>query len=192
MARPRTYPPEIRREMILSAARRAMAKRGYQGLKLDEVARLAGIAKGTLYLYFKDKMDLLAGVFADLIARIDARVGRADSLRAAARESLAFIDEHRTFLTVFVGGHPDLKRTPSGRRAYEIYDRHLRRMGTLIKQNVKTAGCRRLDAAALGLYWDSLLRFFIERQEYQGASAKLVSREKEFVALLLHGLGAAK
>jgi len=199
MARPRTYPAEVRREMILGAARKALAKRGYQELKLDEVARLAGIAKGTLYLYFKDKMDLLAGVFTDLLAQSNARIDAvpktgfpSGDLCAAARASLAFVDEHQAFLTAFVGGHPDLKRTPSGRRAHEVYDRRLRQIGTLLKKNVRTARCRRLDIAALGLYWDALMRFFIERQGYQPAAAKLVSRDKEFVDLLLHGLGAAE
>jgi AcrR family transcriptional regulator len=44
-----------RREAILAAALDEFADRGFEGARLDDVARRAGIAKGTIYLYFSDK-----------------------------------------------------------------------------------------------------------------------------------------
>lgn len=44
-----------RREAILAAALDEFAERGFEGARLDDVARRAGIAKGTIYLYFSDK-----------------------------------------------------------------------------------------------------------------------------------------
>ncbi|WP_321339659.1 TetR/AcrR family transcriptional regulator [Breoghania sp.] len=49
---------EIRRSEILHAAFDVFAENGFTNTKLDEVARRAGIAKGTIYLYFPDKETL--------------------------------------------------------------------------------------------------------------------------------------
>lgn len=49
-----------RRREILRAAIRCFRQRGYEGTTLDQVAREAEIAKGTIYLYFPSKADLFA------------------------------------------------------------------------------------------------------------------------------------
>ena len=66
MARPRTSGPkkarragpEDRRQAILEAGLSVFAASGFEAAKLDDVAVKAGIAKGTIYLYFSDKHDL--------------------------------------------------------------------------------------------------------------------------------------
>jgi AcrR family transcriptional regulator len=47
-----------RREAILAAALEEFAARGFAAARLDDVARRAGVAKGTIYLYFRDKESL--------------------------------------------------------------------------------------------------------------------------------------
>lgn len=59
-----------RREEILSAARRVFAKQGFKGTTIADIAAEAGIALGTIYLYFPSKEDVfaaLSGRFNDLI-----------------------------------------------------------------------------------------------------------------------------
>ncbi|HEX2882581.1 MAG TPA: TetR/AcrR family transcriptional regulator [Polyangiaceae bacterium] len=51
-----------RPEQILAAAQRVLLERGFQGLTIDEVASTAKIAKGTVYLYFKNILDLRANL----------------------------------------------------------------------------------------------------------------------------------
>ncbi|WP_245884570.1 TetR/AcrR family transcriptional regulator [Tumebacillus permanentifrigoris] len=48
-----------KRETILQAASRAFATKGFHDSKVEEIASVAGVAKGTVYLYFKDKSTLL-------------------------------------------------------------------------------------------------------------------------------------
>lgn len=47
--------PDERRRAILDAALESFAERGFSATRMEDVARRAGIAKGTLYLYFTDK-----------------------------------------------------------------------------------------------------------------------------------------
>jgi AcrR family transcriptional regulator len=55
-------PPEVRREQILDAAARVFTEKGPSAATMDEVAAAAGVAKGTLYLYFESKERLLLGL----------------------------------------------------------------------------------------------------------------------------------
>ena len=52
-----------KREAILRAAIKVFARRGYFNAKVADIAREAGIADGTVYLYFKSKDDVLHSVF---------------------------------------------------------------------------------------------------------------------------------
>ena len=64
---------EDRPREICAAALEVFAEKGFAAAKLDEIAKRAGVSKGTLYLYFKDKEDLFRAVVRDTVApNIDA------------------------------------------------------------------------------------------------------------------------
>lgn len=54
-----------KRERILRAATDVFARVGYFNARVSEVARAAGVADGTIYLYFQSKEDLLVTIFRD-------------------------------------------------------------------------------------------------------------------------------
>src|SRR5450759_2683698 len=54
-----------KRERILRAAVDVFAQNGYFNAKVSEVARSAGVADGTIYLYFDGKEDLLVTIFRE-------------------------------------------------------------------------------------------------------------------------------
>ena len=56
---------------ILRAAAHIFAEHGYQAASMDAIAECAGIAKGTVYLYFRNKYELFFGVCDDYIAAIE-------------------------------------------------------------------------------------------------------------------------
>jgi AcrR family transcriptional regulator len=70
-----------RREAILTAALDEFSERGFAATRLDDVARRAGIAKGTIYLYFRDKeslfQELIRTMLTPLVGTIEA-MGAAD------------------------------------------------------------------------------------------------------------------
>jgi TetR/AcrR family transcriptional repressor of nem operon len=61
---PRRQPPDVRREQILDAAARVLVERGLAAATMADVAEAASVAKGTVYLYFASKAELLAGLRA--------------------------------------------------------------------------------------------------------------------------------
>src|SRR5258708_14409983 len=65
-----------RRAAILAAALEEFAARGFAATRLDDVARRAGVAKGTIYLHFRDKeslfQELVRAILSPLVGTIQA------------------------------------------------------------------------------------------------------------------------
>lgn len=66
--------PEARRQAILEAALDVFAAEGFAAAKLDDVADKAGVAKGTIYLHFKDKQDLFEQMVREAVFPVIARL----------------------------------------------------------------------------------------------------------------------
>lgn len=101
-----------KRIRLFEAAYNLFAEKGMQATSIDEVARRAGVAKGTFYLYFKDKYDLMnqlilsksADVFKDVIAAVTA--GPVKSFLTFAEEITYFV----SCLVSYLEEHKDVLR----------------------------------------------------------------------------------
>jgi len=56
-------------QVILDAALKSFAQTGYHRTRVADVAREAGVADGTVYIYFENKEDILISLFQDLMKR---------------------------------------------------------------------------------------------------------------------------
>src|SRR5258707_6138511 len=98
-----------KRDAILKAATRVFAQNGFFQSQVADVARAAGVAAGTVYLYFKSKDDLLVSIF-ERSMREGLATGRAaaadlqdprERLRRLARAHLARLGHDRNLAIVF-------------------------------------------------------------------------------------------
>ena len=102
-------PPGPKRDAILRAAIDVFAERGYFNAQVADVARAAGIAAGTVYLYFKSKDDLLVSIFERSMrdGLTEGRAAVADltdpgqRLRRLARGHLSRLGHDRNLAIVF-------------------------------------------------------------------------------------------
>jgi TetR/AcrR family fatty acid metabolism transcriptional regulator len=74
-----TMPPKIvdkesKRQEILNVALRVFARNGIANTKMTDIAREAGIGKGTIYEYFESKEDLFLGTFTLFMFQFDQRI----------------------------------------------------------------------------------------------------------------------
>lgn len=98
-----------KREIILKAAVRTFAGRGFFGAQVADVARAAGVAAGTVYLYFRGKDDLLVSIFERTMAEaidegraaLEGVDGAAERLRRIARVHLDRLGRDRDMAVVF-------------------------------------------------------------------------------------------
>ena len=85
--------PEAKRAAILEAAQKLFSQYGYRRTSIDDIAREAEIAKGTVYLSFKSKEEIFRALCESLSARVQAEAARASMMEAPIEERLAAILE---------------------------------------------------------------------------------------------------
>ena len=100
---------EFRHEEILEAARKVFARRGYASASVEDIARAAGIAKGTLYLYYSSKHEIyweaLKRGLTALCAELEKRVGEERSsdakIRAFIATKLTWFEENQDLFKIY-------------------------------------------------------------------------------------------
>lgn len=97
-----------KRERILRAAIKVFARKGFYATKVSEIAKAAGVADGTIYLYFKNKDDVLISIFEDRITKllavlrkeIDAAEEFDEKLRVVVELQLGLLEGQRDLAEV--------------------------------------------------------------------------------------------
>lgn len=187
-----------KRERILEGALRAFAKKGYYNTKVSEIASEAGVADGTIYLYFKNKDDLLICLFEDrmewIIARLTKELGE---VQGGVMERLqAFVDLHfrlafenrelAEFITV------ELRQSAKFVKEYKNpkFADYLRILQNLIEQGQQQGHIRsELDSrivsrAIFGALDEVLLQLTLSRSTH----ADVEHQVQQISSMLIHGL----
>lgn len=86
---------DARPQELLAAALDLFVDRGYAATRLEDVARRAGVSKGTLYLYFENKEELFKAVVRENIVEV---IGKAENDMAAAAAGASCTELLRTML----------------------------------------------------------------------------------------------
>lgn len=82
-----------RRGAILEAAKAVFAEKGLSGSTIDEIAERAELGKGTIYLYFKAKEEMLMALMEEGLAMLAERMSRAVDPALPADENLRRISD---------------------------------------------------------------------------------------------------
>jgi AcrR family transcriptional regulator len=87
-----------RRQAIVEAALEEFVARGFTATRLDDIARRAGVAKGTIYLHFKDKESMFEELIRTAIVPLVGRITSPPPMGASIRDTvegvvLTFIEE---------------------------------------------------------------------------------------------------
>ena len=83
---------EFRQSEIITAARKVFAEKGYIAATVDEIAALAGLAKGTIYVYFESKEQIYNAVLENDL----------DALRTLTLEKIAAAETAREKISAYV------------------------------------------------------------------------------------------
>ena len=127
---------EAKRKRIKEVALRVFAEKGFAKARISEIARQAGVADGTIYLYFQNKDDLLIRIFEEEMDGIIPWVRQHVAEGRNAREKLArFIDAHFEI----VENRPDLAT---------VLEIELRQSNTFVRNHLKHKFKEYLDIIA--------------------------------------------
>ena len=106
-----SLPPsrQEKRARIIDAAIEVFAEKGFRGARISDIAAEAGIAAGTIYLYFKNKDEVLLSIFEEKMEEVIAHLktglegisNHRDRLRIFARTHFDLLQEHPSLAQVF-------------------------------------------------------------------------------------------
>jgi AcrR family transcriptional regulator len=149
--------PEERPRQILQAALEVFGQRGLAAARLDDIARHAGLSKGTIYLYFDNKEDLFREMVRQVIvSQIEDREREIGTTTGSATDALiqfmhqywAFIRSEQ-FAPLFRLIHAEIRNFPDLATFYadEVISRGHRLIGSLIQRGIDAGEFRPVDPA---------------------------------------------
>jgi AcrR family transcriptional regulator len=192
---------EFRSAEILESARRVFAKKGFAGATMDEIAAAAGLAKGTLYLYFESKRDVYLKTLrhgsAELWEQAKAKMQAAEGVRAKIRALIGararYGEEHRDFYRVYLTQFGNV--TPPAALNKELRELHLKQTRALeqaLRDGVERGEIQPLDVEAAAFTIQDMARGLSTRR-LLGWSSKGVDEDVEFLCdLIWTGIGRVR
>ncbi|NOZ60218.1 MAG: TetR/AcrR family transcriptional regulator [Calditrichaeota bacterium] len=88
-----------KRQRILNAAARVFAEHGFYNSKISQIAKLAKVADGTIYLYFENKDDILITLFEEEMGKIIFEMKKVIAEKRGFENKIrAFIDKHLSLI----------------------------------------------------------------------------------------------
>jgi TetR/AcrR family fatty acid metabolism transcriptional regulator len=126
-----------KRERILRAAVKVFARKGFYAARVSEIAKAAGVADGTIYLYFENKDDVLVSLFDDRLTRLIAVLEK-----EIATEGLSFEQRFRRVVELQLG------LLDGQRELAEVVTVNLRQSTRLLKQYATPLFTKYLDVMA--------------------------------------------
>jgi AcrR family transcriptional regulator len=173
--------PDERPQQIIDAALAVFDERGLAGARLDDIAQRAGIAKGTIYLYFPNKEELFREVIRHtLVDRLDAARGEiaalgeavsaTEQLRHYAQGWWAFLltPGYQAVYRLVIG---ELHRFPDVAEFYarEVVSRSHALVGSIIGRGVERGEFRPIEPAVASRMLTAMLSthaLWVSKQKY--------------------------
>lgn len=132
-------PREEKYQAILDAAIESFAEFGYFNCQISKIAKLAGVADGTIYLYFKNKEDILVSLFKDRMGQFIEEIHQAilecqtteERVLRLIRTHLKYMQENRSLAMVtqieLRQSNPEIREAISGplRKYFHIIEQVL-------------------------------------------------------------------
>lgn len=156
---PRPANPHIRNtreHQILQAAREVFAKNGFDSARMDDIANASGLSKGTLYLYYKSKDDLIVGLlkttFNDLLMQLRMLLAVDSSveirLQDYAQQISIYMQQDASSLNIAYNFYAVAARQPSIRLLLQTYFADYRLLLTqILEQGIERGEFIQFDTA---------------------------------------------
>lgn len=183
---------------ILAAAHDVFAARGFDGATIADIADAAGVAKGTVYLYYRSKREVYwATLERDLIelgARLEAALTAADGIAAKVRAfiatKLAHFDANRDFFRIYFGafGHPAGRAAASAQGIDRYIREQVDALGVVLRQAVERGDIRPVDPAATAFAILDLTRGVITQRLRGWSHRGLEDDVSNLFDLVWHGI----
>jgi TetR/AcrR family fatty acid metabolism transcriptional regulator len=189
---------EFRVREILDAARRVMARYGMQGTTVDRVAEEAKVAKGTIYLYFLSKDELvhaavlegLREMVAETVSSDDPSKPPLERIRNLILAQFRIQASNQDFLkTLIIGNSLDIElESQAGRDYMRVYAGHLDFVASVLQDAIDRGAIRPIDSQFAAFMLGEMLTGSLRRRLLKLATTPIEADADAVVELFLRGL----
>src|SRR5437016_4233768 len=182
---------EFRTTGILEAARKVFAREGFHEATVDDIAEAAGVAKGTVYLYYESKRDVyfaalkfgISRMYASLLQEIKKVSTPEEKLKALIAAKLAYFDENRDFFKIYyseLGNIPSAHPGGIDSEFKALYQEQARLVEAILKEGArrKVIRCLRTEQTALAI--SDIIRGVVTHR-ILGWSKSRISQDVDFI-----------
>jgi AcrR family transcriptional regulator len=179
---------EFRTAEILEAAYHVFAERGFDQATMDDIARTAGVAKGTLYLYYPSKQDIYTAALhrsaVELSARTKAAVEQAgtieEKIQAFIGTKLRYFEEHRDFFRIYDSEMGrSIRLGQKGRAFDELHLEQVKALDQVLQQALRRKAIRAVRTEAVAFAIFDITRGLLT-QRLRGASRAAIEDDIAF------------
>ncbi len=188
---------EFRRGEILQAARKVFSRQGYRSTTVDEIAEEAGIAKGTLYLYFKAKEEIYLTALTQDCRRLSEetarRVAQAPNLLAKLSEYASVRLEHSErnteFVRIFFSEFSNLASPARVNQEFQTFiQENINLLRCAIREGISNQEIRDVEVDRAAFAINDLTRSAIERRISSAEKGPVEDDLKFLLDLVWRGL----
>jgi TetR/AcrR family transcriptional regulator, fatty acid metabolism regulator protein len=185
-----------KRQAIINAAINVFARKGYMKAKISDVAKKANVADGTVYLYFKNKDDLLINAMREMLEDKLVKIRRKIAKEPTAREKLFKFAELQIDLYI---KNPDVVRfmVVEIRQSQEFYQKYpsfapmndyLNYVQGLVNDAIAEGSIRKVDSKTLALMIIGTTDFALTQWVLGNDKLSLQEVTTNFIDIVRHGL----
>jgi AcrR family transcriptional regulator len=181
----------FRTRSLLEATRKVIAAGGFDAVTMERVGAEAGMTKGAIYLYFRNKDHLILAAVeemaAEMLQQIEARVDRTaapwDRLCQTIRGQLDIMEEQKDLLRVLLLDRRLLRDSPRGKQARRLLkyrEKHEAALKNLLDEGIKQKTYQAMDTG--------LAAFYINEMTISTAVRRMVGRSANPIERDAHDL----
>jgi AcrR family transcriptional regulator len=191
---------EFRMAELVAAARKVFSERGFHNATMEEIAQLAGVAKGTIYLYYPSKRAAYwAALEQGILAMLEATrrsMEAAETVEAKIRTfiecRISYCEQNRDFFKIYYSefGHSLTHPARLRKQFGELYLQQAQILKGVLEEGIRNQEIRPVPAEAAALAICDLTRSMATQRVLGWDHGDLCDAVKVIFDLVWKGLGA--
>jgi len=184
-----------KRELILEGALKVFSQKGFHGATVEEVAEVAGVGKGTVYLYFGSKTDLFVSVVEEklkelkevVMERLENVEGACAKLAESIKLHWEFFNRSREFVNVILSDLSGLEKELD-ERTREARAGFIGVLESVIQEGVKRGEFKDVEPRMAAYAIEGAISFVAFENLVNKTSAPSIPDVSQLVDFCLNGL----
>ena len=192
-----------KRNEILQASTKVFVKKGFFQTQMEDIAREAGIAKGTIYLYFKSKEELFCSFFENIfeqslldIEKIkNISCNAIEKIKMVIKNQLEFCQKNIDLFIMMDREFHHMEKTLKMAHAQKImkkYEKIIYSLSEIIGQGIKEKLIKKIDPILISFILIDMVKSTVLKNVKFKTKKDLIAQMPTILEIFLNGVGMEK